>query len=49
MLLLITTVSAFTGTIIGKRVVSKFSHKVFKLYVAGAIVIIGILLALRTI
>ncbi|MBI3354739.1 MAG: sulfite exporter TauE/SafE family protein [Nitrospirae bacterium] len=49
MLILITTASAFTGTIIGKRVVSKFSHKAFKLYVAGAIVVIGALLALRII
>ena len=49
MLLLITTASAFTGTLIGKRIVSKFSHKAFKLYVAGAIIIIGIFLSLRII
>lgn len=48
-LILITTASAFAGTIIGKRVVSRFSHKAFKLYVAGAIVVIGMLLALRII
>ncbi|MEK6681891.1 MAG: hypothetical protein AABY79_08000 [Nitrospirota bacterium] len=47
MLLLITTASA--GTLIGKRIVSKFSHKAFKLYVAGAIIIIGIFLSLRII
>lgn len=49
MLLLITTASAFAGTLIGKRIVGKFSQKAFKLYVAGAIVVIGIFLSLRII
>lgn len=48
-LLLITTVSAFAGTFAGKRFLKGLTLKSFKLYVATAIIAIGVLLAVRAI
>lgn len=44
LLLLITVVSAFSGTFVGKRLLKKVSLETFKLYVSGMVMIIGILL-----
>lgn len=46
-LLLITTASAFAGTVAGKKFLKKISLKTFKIYVATMIIIIGVLLSLR--
>lgn len=46
-LLLLTTASAFAGTFAGKGFLNKLSLKIFKVYVAASVMIIGTLLALR--
>ncbi|HAP66502.1 MAG TPA: hypothetical protein DCQ99_01525 [Nitrospinae bacterium] len=48
-LLFITTISAFAGTFIGKKLFEKISSNVFRLYIAIGIIIIGALLTLRVI
>lgn len=48
-LIFFTVTAAFAGTIAGKKLLSSVSLKAFKLYVASAVVIIGVLLALKII
>jgi hypothetical protein len=48
-IIIITTLSALIGTFTGKRLMKKLSLENFKLYVAGSIILIGLLLAVKII
>lgn len=49
LLILITVIAAFAGTLAGSRLLKKISLKAFKLYVGIAVMLIGVLLAVRVI
>jgi uncharacterized protein len=49
LIIIVTTLSALVGTFTGERLMKKLSLKNFKFYVAGSIILIGLLLAVKII